>query len=77
MLICLNLIIIKNNKYTFNFGIKRFFSLKPVSHNLSIISIIVGAMLGGNAELEKRKSKNSKGTRVIFKQFSNNVEYLM
>jgi MFS family permease len=43
-------------------------------HNIDIISIIVGSTLG-DTHLEKRK--NGIGTRIIFEQSSNNVEYLM
>jgi LAGLIDADG DNA endonuclease family/NADH-Ubiquinone oxidoreductase (complex I), chain 5 N-terminus len=43
-------------------------------HNIDIISMIIGSTLG-DAHLEKRK--NGIGTRVIFEQSNNNVEYLM
>ena len=43
-------------------------------HNNDIISMIIGSTLG-DSHLEKRK--NGIGTRVIFEQSSNNVEYLM
>lgn len=43
-------------------------------HNLDIISMIIGSTLG-DTHLEKRK--NGIGTRVIFEQSNNNVEYLM
>jgi len=43
-------------------------------HNIDIISIIIGSTLG-DTHLEKRK--NGIGTRIIFEQSNNNVEYLM
>jgi ubiquinol-cytochrome c reductase cytochrome b subunit len=43
-------------------------------HNKDIISMIVGSTLG-DTHLEKRT--NGIGTRVIFEQSNNNVEYLM
>jgi LAGLIDADG DNA endonuclease family/NADH-Ubiquinone oxidoreductase (complex I), chain 5 N-terminus len=43
-------------------------------HNIDIISMIIGSTLG-DTHLEKRK--NGIGTRIIFEQSSNNVEYLM
>ena len=43
-------------------------------HNIDIISIIIGSSLG-DTHLEKRK--NGIGTRIIFEQSSDNVEYLM
>jgi len=43
-------------------------------HNIDIISIIIGSTLG-DSHLEKRN--NGIGTRVIFEQSNNNVEYLM
>jgi ubiquinol-cytochrome c reductase cytochrome b subunit len=43
-------------------------------HNLDIISIIVGSLMG-DTHLEKRK--NGIGTRIIFEQSNKNVEYLM
>jgi len=42
--------------------------------NKDIISMIIGSTLG-DTHLEKRK--NGIGTRVIFEQSNNNVEYLM
>lgn len=42
--------------------------------NIDIISIIIGSTLG-DTHLEKRK--NGIGTRIIFEQSSDNVEYLM
>jgi hypothetical protein len=43
-------------------------------HNIDIISMIIGSTLG-DTQLDKRK--NGIGTRVIFEQSNNNVEYLM
>ena len=43
-------------------------------HNIDIISIIIGSVLG-DTHLEKRT--NSLGTRMIFEQSNKNVEYLM
>jgi hypothetical protein len=43
-------------------------------HNLDIISIIIGSILG-DSHLEKRK--RGIGTRIIFEQSNKNVEYLM
>lgn len=43
-------------------------------HNLDVISIIIGSILG-DSHLEKRK--NGLGTRIIFEQSNRNVEYLM
>ena len=42
-------------------------------HNIDIISMIVGSVLG-DSHLEKRK--NGIGTRIIFEQSNKNVEYL-
>jgi hypothetical protein len=43
-------------------------------HNIDIISMIMGSVLG-DSHLEKRK--NGIGTRIIFEQSNKNVEYLM
>jgi len=43
-------------------------------HDIDIISILIGAILG-DTHLEKRKT--GKGTRIKFEQSSKNVEYLM
>ena len=43
-------------------------------HNIDIISIIVGSVLG-DSHLEKRS--RGVGTRIIFEQSNKNVEYLM
>jgi hypothetical protein len=43
-------------------------------HSLDVISVIVGSMLG-NTQLEKRKT--GLGTRIIFVQCNNSVEYLV
>jgi hypothetical protein len=43
-------------------------------HNIDIISMVIGSSLS-DTHLEKRK--NGIGTRIIFEQSSNNVEYLM
>jgi hypothetical protein len=43
-------------------------------HSLDVISLIVGSMLG-NTHLEKIKI--GLGTRIIFEQYNNSVEYLM
>lgn len=57
------------SKYT------RISSLKRIGpHNIDIISIIIGSTLG-DTHLEKRV--RGIGTRVIFEQSNNNVEYLM
>jgi hypothetical protein len=61
-------------------GKEKFFYKKITSkerigpHNIDIISIIIGSTLG-DTQLEKRT--NGIGTRVIFEQLNNNVEYLM
>nr|YP_009487284.1 hypothetical protein [Russula lepida]AWB36186.1 hypothetical protein [Russula lepida] len=69
--ICLNL----QNNIKFNSNIKKLTSNKRIGpHNIDIISIIIGSTLG-NTQLERRK--NGIGTRVIFEQSNNNVEYLM
>jgi LAGLIDADG DNA endonuclease family/NADH-Ubiquinone oxidoreductase (complex I), chain 5 N-terminus len=66
-IICLN---VKNN---LNF--KRLTSRDRIGpHNNDIISMIIGSTLG-DSHLEKRK--NGIGTRVIFEQSNDNVEYLM
>lgn len=77
----LNCKICSNNKLVFNPVSKRFFfSAKLKSeqrigpHSLDVISLIVGSMLG-NTHLEKRKI--GLGTRIIFEQCNNSVEYLM
>lgn len=44
---------------------------KFLPHNIDVISLIAGALLGAS-HLEKRK----RGTRVIFEQSNKNVEYL-
>lgn len=50
-------------------------SLKRIGpHNQDVISLIIGSILG-DTHLEKRKK--GLGTRIIFEQSSNNVEYLM
>lgn len=43
-------------------------------HNIDIISIIIGSILG-DTQLEKRYK--GLGTRIIFEQSNKNVEYLM
>jgi ubiquinol-cytochrome c reductase cytochrome b subunit len=43
-------------------------------HNLDVISVLVGSILG-DSHLEKRKM--GLGTRVIFEQCNRNVEYIM
>ena len=59
----------------FPLNIKKLTSKERIGpHNIDIISIIIGSTLG-NTQLEKRK--NGIGTRVIFEQSNNNVEYLM
>ena len=50
------------------------FSYRIGPHNIDIISIIIGSTLG-DTHLEKRN--NGIGTRVIFEQSNDNVEYLM
>lgn len=46
-------------------------------HNIDIISLIIGSVLG-DSHLEKReKGPRSEGTRIIFEQSNKNVEYLM
>jgi hypothetical protein len=62
-------------------GIRTFFiegkinSYKRIGpHNLDILSMIIGTLLG-DAHLEKRKG--GIGTRLILEQNSRNVEYLM
>jgi len=68
-IICLN---IKDNV---NLNPKKLTSKDRIGpHNIDIISLIIGSALG-DTHLEKRK--NGIGTRVIFEQSSDNVEYLM
>jgi hypothetical protein len=43
-------------------------------HNIDVLSLIVGSLLGAS-HLEKRK--NGIGSRILFEQSNNNVEYLM
>jgi LAGLIDADG DNA endonuclease family len=43
-------------------------------HNLDVISVLIGSILG-DTHLEKRKK--GIGTRIIFEQSNLNVEYLM
>lgn len=63
-----------------SFQKRTFFSLKSKSierigpHNFNIISLIVGSLLS-SSYLEKRP--NGLGVRIIFVQYSNNMEYLM
>jgi len=55
--------------------IKKLTSMERIGpHNIDIISMIIGSTLG-DTHLEKRK--NGIGTRIIFEQSNNNVEYLM
>jgi LAGLIDADG DNA endonuclease family/NADH-Ubiquinone oxidoreductase (complex I), chain 5 N-terminus len=69
--ICLNL----QNNIKFFSNIKKLTSKERIGpHNIDIISIIIGSTLG-HTHLERRK--NGIGTRVIFEQSNNNVEYLM
>jgi hypothetical protein len=59
----------------FSFKIKKLTSKERIGpHNIDIISMVIGSSLG-DTHLEKRK--NGIGTRIIFEQSSNNVEYLM
>lgn len=70
-IICLN---IKNN-VKFSSKIIKLTSKERIGpHNIDIISMIIGSILG-NTNLEKRK--NGIGTRIIFEQSNRNVEYLM
>nr|YP_010833290.1 LAGLIDADG endonuclease [Agaricus bitorquis]WFG54037.1 LAGLIDADG endonuclease [Agaricus bitorquis] len=58
-----------------NFGNTKLPSSKRIGpHNIDIISLIIGSVLG-YSHLEKRSQ--GVGTRVIFEQSSSNVEYLM
>ena len=62
-----------------NYPIRSFFtgkiSIERIGpHNLNIISIIIGSLLG-DGHLEKRAQ--GLGTRIKFEQSSDNVEYLM
>jgi hypothetical protein len=62
-----------NYKYRFIFTGKT--SIEKIGpHNIDIISIIIGSLLG-DGHLEKRKQGN--GTRIKFEQSSDNVEYIM
>ena len=64
-----------NDNVKFSSEIKKLTSNERIGpHNIEIISMIIGSILG-DTYLEKRK--NSIGTRVIFKQSNKNVEYLM
>jgi ubiquinol-cytochrome c reductase cytochrome b subunit len=59
----------------FSSKIKKLTSKERIGpHNIDIISMVIGSSLG-DTHLEKRK--NGIGTRIIFEQSSNNVEYLM
>ena len=65
--------VIGNEK--FSSKIKKLTSKERIGpHNIDIISMIIGSTLG-DTHLEKRK--NGIGTRIIFEQSSDNVEYLM
>lgn len=69
----LGLNMVSNEK--FNFKIKKLTSKERIGpHNIDIISMVIGSSLG-DTHLEKRK--NGIGTRIIFEQSSDNVEYLM
>jgi hypothetical protein len=62
-----------NYKYKFTFsGNTSIEKIGP--HNIDIISIIIGSLLG-DGHLEKRKQ--GLGTRIKFEQSSDNVEYIM
>ena len=64
-----------NDNVKFSSEIKKLTSKERIGpHNIDILSMIIGSILG-ETQLEKRK--NGIGTRVIFKQSNNNVEYLM
>lgn len=68
-------IISLNIKENVNMNLKKITSKDRIGpHNNDIISIIIGSTLG-DTHLEKRK--NGIGTRVIFEQSNDNVEYLM
>ena len=57
------------------FYTKKLTSMERIGpHNIDIISMIIGSTLG-DSKLDKRN--NGIGTRVIFEQLNNNVEYLM
>lgn len=67
---------LKNNR-TFHSSIDGKFltsSQRIGPHNIDVLSIIIGSTLG-DTHLEKRQ--NGLGTRIIFEQSNNNVEYLM
>lgn len=65
--------VVGNEKFTSKF--KKLTSMERIGPlNIDIISMIIGSTLG-DTHLEKRK--NGIGTRVIFEQSNNNVEYLM
>ena len=51
-------------------------SHERIGHDLDVISLIIGSLLG-NTYLEKRVNNSFAGTRIIFVQTSDNVEYLM
>lgn len=55
-------------------GVKLISSQRIGPHNIDIISIIIGSVLG-ETHLEKRQG--GLGTRIIFEQSNKNVEYLM
>jgi ubiquinol-cytochrome c reductase cytochrome b subunit len=62
-------------KENVNMNLKKITSKDRIGpHTNDIISIIIGSTLG-DTHLEKRK--NGIGTRVIFEQSNDNVEYLM
>jgi hypothetical protein len=64
----------KWNRTIFTESSKLVSSNRIGPHNIDIISIIVGSVLG-DSHLEKRS--NGIGTRIIFEQSNKNVEYLM
>ncbi len=62
-------------KFNYRYFFTGKFSMDRIGpHNIDIISIVIGSLLG-DGHLEKRKQ--GVGTRIKFEQSSNNVEYLM
>jgi len=58
----------------FNIGAKAPMSQRIGPHNIDVLSLIIGSLLG-DSHLEKRK--NGIGSRLVFEQSNKTVEYLM
>ena len=71
---CTALLRTKKEFHTISNRSKLRSDLRIGPHNLDVISVLIGSILG-DTHLEKRK--NGIGTRIIFEQSNRNVEYLM